>query len=132
MRTPNLLRRLASDQGGATALEYALVLPAFIMLLLGTISTSQLASIASSMHFAVQEAARCSAVNRTACGTASATVAYAQTRYRGPDVDPLFVSTTDGCGHTVRATASFELDVGLMTFDVPLAAEACYPGLDQA
>ena len=130
MRARSLLRRWRDDRGGATAIEYALVLPAFAMLLLGVINTSQLASVASGMHFAVQEAARCSAVNEVACGSPEATIAFARGRYVGPAVDPEFASNTDGCGHTVRATATFELNVAIMTFDVPLSAEACYPGRD--
>ena len=130
MRARTFLRRWRDDRGGATAVEYALVLPAFAMLMLGVINTSQLASVASGMHFAVQEAARCSAVNTTVCGTDEATAAYARGRYVGPSVNPLFVSTDDGCGHTVRATATFKLNVAIMDFDVPLSAEACYPGRD--
>jgi Flp pilus assembly protein TadG len=128
MPVRTLLRRWRDDRGGATAIEYAMVLPVFAMLVLGVINTSQLASVISGMHFAVQEAARCSAVNEVVCGNADATVAFARGRYVGPRAAPTFVSTNDGCGHTVRATANFELNVAIMSFDVPLSAEACYPG----
>jgi Flp pilus assembly pilin Flp len=123
-----LLRRWRDDRSGVTAIEYAMVLPVFAMLVLGVINTSQLASVTSGMHFAVQEAARCSAVNEVVCGNAGATEAYARGRYAGPAVNPAFVSTNDGCGHTVRATVVFKLNVAIMDFDVPLSAEACYPG----
>jgi Flp pilus assembly protein TadG len=58
---------LWADRRGATALEFGLVLPAFVMLILGVINTAQLAHAVSSMNFAVEEAARCSAVNETVC-----------------------------------------------------------------
>jgi Flp pilus assembly protein TadG len=131
MAAPHFLRRWRDDRRGVTAVEYALVLPAFAMLLLGVINTSQLASVISGMHFAVQEAARCSAVNSVACGDPNSTAAFARSRYAGPAVEPIFVATPQGCGHTVRATATFELNVAIMTFDVPLSAEACYPGVDE-
>ena len=63
-------------------------------------------------------------------GTPSATVSFAQARYKGPAVSAAFTSTTDGCGHTVRATGDFKLDIAIAEFDVPLSAAACYPGKD--
>lgn len=132
MSRPSVLRRWRDDCRGVTAVEYALVLPLFAMLVLGVINTSRLAGVISGMHFAVQEAARCSAVNAEVCGSSDATTDYARSRYVGPGVDPEFESTSDGCGHTVRATATFELDVGLKAFEVPLSAEACYPGAEVA
>ena len=62
-----LLRHVARwgrDRSGAAAVEYAFVLPVFAMLLIGVINMSQLMGALSGMHFAVEEAARCSAVRR--------------------------------------------------------------------
>lgn len=126
------LSRLRSDRRGATALETALVFPVFAMVVVGVINASQLAHAVSSMNFAVQEAARCSAVNEVVCGTALATEAYAATKYSGPAIGAVFDSTTVGCGHTVTATGQFELNVAIAVYDVPISAEACFPGVPEA
>ncbi|HUR02682.1 MAG TPA: TadE family protein [Nonomuraea sp.] len=129
-RPSRVLRRFRRDRRGATAIEFAMILPIFCMLVLGIVNGAQLANTVSSMNYAVQEAARCSAVNKTVCDSASATRAYAVTKYLGPAVGPVFVSSTAGCGHTVTATATFELNVAVMVYDVPLSAASCYPGRD--
>ena len=122
--------KLWRDRRGATALEFGLVLPVFVTIVVGVINTAQLTHAVSSMTFAVEEAARCSAVNETTCGTATATEAYAAAKYLGPSVSPVFASTNAGCGHTVTATATFELNVIFANYSIPLNAAACYPGVD--
>ncbi|WP_411286527.1 TadE/TadG family type IV pilus assembly protein [Phenylobacterium sp.] len=122
-----MIGRLRRDAGGATAVEFALVLPAFLALIVGSLSAGNLGFTVSSLQFAVQAAARCSAVNTTLCNSASATVAYAQSRYMGPTISPTFTSTTAGCGHTVSASATFGFHVATRTIGVPLTASACYP-----
>jgi Flp pilus assembly protein TadG len=122
------LARLGGDRRGATALEFALVLPCFVMLVVGVINVSQLAHAVSSMNFAVEEAARCSAVNETLCGSDTATETFAATKYLGPPISPVFDSTSVGCGHRVTATGTFELNVAVVVYDVPITAEACFPG----
>lgn len=129
-RLANDVARWRRDTSGTTAIEMALVLPVMAMLLLGSISLSMLGSAISSMHFAVQEASRCSAVNAVACGTHTATVTYAHSKFHGAAVTPTFVSTAAGCGHTVTATANFELNLAVSTIQIPLSAAACYPGKD--
>ncbi len=128
----DIIARFRSNQRGAAALELSLALPAFLMLILGTINAGRLMFASSSLNYAVEEAARCSAVNAVLCPTHSTTVSYAQEKYLGPDVDPVFVSSADGCGHTVTVAATFELQVAIMSFDVPISASACYPGVDSA
>jgi Flp pilus assembly protein TadG len=120
--------KLWGDRSGSTAMEFALLLPVFVMLVLGVINVSLLTYAVSSMNYAVQEAARCSAVGAAACFNADATVEFAEARYAGPRLSPEFVSDTSGCGHTVRATATFELNVAIHVYEVPLTATACYPG----
>jgi len=126
--TRRFLRRFHDDTAGATALELGLVLPMVLILVVGVINTSLLASSISGMNFAVQEAARCYAVNKTACATPTAAKAYAEGKYVGPGVEPTFVANTTGCGHTVQATATYDLDVVFYRFSLPLSASACYPG----
>ncbi|WP_448581183.1 TadE/TadG family type IV pilus assembly protein [Thermaurantiacus sp.] len=64
-----LLRRLAADQGGATAVEFALVAPLLLVLLLGSIETGRYIWFAAALDHAVSEAARCAEVMKGACAT---------------------------------------------------------------
>jgi Flp pilus assembly protein TadG len=122
------LRGFLADRRGATAVEYAFILPVFVMMIFGVIGVSQLAGAMSSMHYAVEEASRCFAVNKTTCGTPTTAAAYANAKYLGPDVGVVFVATNTGCGFTVSATATYTLQLAVSTLDVPLSAAACYPG----
>ena len=131
MRRRSPFMALCADRRGSTALEFGLVLPAFVMLVLGVINTAQLAHAVSSMNFAVEEAARCSAVNEVVCPGAAATETYAASKYLGPAISPVFDATDAGCGHTVTATATYELNVVFGVWNIPLSAEACYPGVDE-
>ena len=130
MRPARFLARFRRDRSGGTAVEFALVLPAFVMLVLGVISAGQLAHATNSLHYAVEEAARCWAVNATLCPNNSAAEAYAQSKYLGPRVEPEFVASTIGCGRTVTANGVFQLHAAIATFAVPITAQACYPSVD--
>lgn len=132
MRLRNLLAQLRRDTAGSTAVEAALVLPALIALILGGIGGAQLAFAANSLSYAVEEAARCSAVNAALCGTHAEVEAYAEENYLGPDIEAVFVASDVGCGHTVRGAGTFQLQVLIASFDVPVTAQACYPGVDEA
>lgn len=124
----DFLRGWRGDRSGATAVEFAFVLPIMALLIMGIVSLGLLGGVLSNLHFAVQEAARCSAVNATLCGGPSATVAYARSKFRGGGVAPVFVATGTGCGHTVTANTTFTLRLAVSTIDIPLSATACYPG----
>jgi len=121
------LRRLVGDVSGATAIEYALVLPIFSMMILGAIWVGALTFSVSSLEHAVQSAARCMAVDANTCGTTTATETFAQSRYGGPNISPLFTASTSGCGHTVTAQAAFDLNLVPGLNSVPLTVSACYP-----
>ena len=125
--TRKLARRFRHDARGATAVEFGLILPVFLMLVVGVINVSLLTNAVSSMNFAVQEAARCSAVNRVLCPTSQSAETYALGRYKGPNISPSFVATASGCGHTVTANATFDLNVAIHVYRIPLHATSCYP-----
>ena len=127
MTMPAFIRTFARDRSGAGALEFALVVPVFIIMVLGVIGCAQMANAASSMNYAVQEAARCYALDQTRCGNPTAIAAYARTKYLGPGINPTFSSSTAGCGNTVTATATYRIDALFIRQDVPLRASACFP-----
>jgi Flp pilus assembly protein TadG len=121
------LKDWARHERGTAAVEYAFILPMFLMLVMGVISTAQLASAINGLHFAAEEAARCWAVNTTNCPTTSATVTFAQARYEGPDVHPVFTAGAADCGRTVTVSGSYTLELAVTQIAVPLSAAACYP-----
>jgi Flp pilus assembly pilin Flp len=123
---------LRCDEQGTTAVEFALIAPVFIALLVGTLSLCVGLFLVGSLHYAVEEGARCASV-KTACADAAgnpdatATVAYAQSHYFGPDVSPAFTYVAAACGNSVSASISYSMNVGFRTFVVPISATACFP-----
>ena len=127
MSQRRFLRRFHGDLGGASAVEFALVLPVFLLLVLGAMSAATLGFSVASMNYAVEEAARCAAVKKAACLTPSDTATFATSKYVGPSVSPVFTYTTAGCGNTVTGTATFSLNLVPAFHSVPLSTSACYP-----
>jgi len=134
------LNRLWNEERGASTVEFVLVLPLLILLTVGTVYLCFMMYAASTLHFAVQDSARCYAVNAVnganaaRCGTAAATQTYALSKYRGPGMTPAltaasFVVTIDpNCGKKVSVVnAPFKLRTGLFTLSVPISAAACFP-----
>lgn len=130
MELSSILRRWRCDQHGATAVEFAFVLPVVAAMIIGTMSVSQLVGVLNGMHFAVEEAARCSAVNDALCPTIAATQTFATSRFKLPGHPPTFVASAAGCGHTVTATTTYELNFVFSKIGVPLSATSCFPGVD--
>jgi Flp pilus assembly protein TadG len=129
-------RRLVSCESGSTAVEAAFVLPPFLMLILGILSACVVIFAASSLHYAVEGAARCYSVNSvpcsagtsTQCCTNGTTQSYAQSLYLGPSSPaPTFSASTPSCGHQVSATLNYVLSVGVAHWTIPFSATACYP-----
>ncbi|MDB5447533.1 MAG: hypothetical protein JWQ97_2850 [Phenylobacterium sp.] len=127
MRRASSLRRFLGDRSGATAVEYALVLPLLAVMIMGGIWVGVLTLAVSSLDMAVQSAARCAAVDANLCATASATQAFAQSRYAGPALSPVFTASNSGCGHTVTGQATFDLNIVPGVGSLPLSVSACYP-----
>lgn len=122
-----LLQRLGRNERGGAAVEYAIILPAFITLIVGGLCAGNLAFAVNSLHYAVQDAARCAAVKTTVCTSASNIQTYAAGRYSGPQISPTFSYSATGCGHTVSASATYPIILAATTIDVPISASACYP-----
>ncbi|MEH2472014.1 Flp pilus assembly protein TadG [Nitrobacteraceae bacterium AZCC 2161] len=123
----NLLKSMRLDQQGTTAVEFAIVAPVFIALLIGTISVCIGLFLIGSLHYAVEEGARCASVKTTICSDATTTVAYAQSHYFGPYDSPTFTYATAACGNSVSASINYSMNVGFRTLVVPISATACFP-----
>jgi Flp pilus assembly protein TadG len=122
-----LLTRLIRSAEGSSAIEFALVLPVTITLMVGSVCAANLFFAANSLHFAVQDAARCAAVKTTVCTSSASTIAYAEDTYSGPRISPSFAYSEAGCGHTVSGTATYPIYYAFGSVKVPISASACYP-----
>ena len=59
------MNRLWRNDRGATAVEFAVIAPLAVMLLVGIMSLALMLLSIGSMHFAVEAAARCASANPT-------------------------------------------------------------------
>jgi Flp pilus assembly pilin Flp len=124
----NLHKNISSDERGTTAIEFAIVGPVFIMLLIGILYLCMCLSVVGSMHYAVQEGARCASVKTMVCTDQTSTISYTQSHYFGPSTLPTFTyNAAAACGHSVSGSISYVLDIGLRQITVPITASACFP-----
>jgi Flp pilus assembly protein TadG len=121
---------------GSMALEYGLLLPVLLLLMMGTMDVGRLIWTYTTLHRAVEASARCAAINPTACGTSSQIVSRAVSEAWGLSVTPsTFTAQTQSCGARVTANYSFPLFIpwiaGTPSEDQPntitLTVSACYP-----
>lgn len=110
----------------SAGVEFAFILPALIMLIVGTFYAGIVMCSISSLHSSVEAAARCASVNSSQCGAASGIQAYGQSRYYGMST-PTFTTASVGCGHQVSASLNLMLNVGIAAWSVPVSATSCYP-----
>ena len=118
--------RFGVCQSGATIVEFALIAPALMALVVGGLYTALMMYSAAGLHSAVEDAARCYSVNANVCGSSAAAQTYAQSRYFGIDT-PTFTATQVGCGHRVNATLTIAFSAVVTEVKVPLSATACFP-----
>jgi Flp pilus assembly protein TadG len=124
----NLAKSLRCDERGTTALEFALVAPMMITMLIGTVALCVGLYLIGSLHFAVEEAARCASVKTTVCTDAASTQTYAQNHYFGPtSLAPTFTAVAAACGNSVSATITYTMNTGFATYTIPISAAACFP-----
>jgi Flp pilus assembly protein TadG len=139
------LLRFRRDERGATAVEFALLSPFLIALFFGIFEFGRALWIQGILDYAVEQAARCEAVNTTLCGTASATetfaggqatpLPYAATCPTG-QICPVFTATAPACGYKVSGSYAFDfIKIGTLPFlgtkplptSITLTAQSCYP-----
>jgi Flp pilus assembly protein TadG len=117
-----------NDERGTTAVEFAIVGPVFILLVIGTLYMCMALFTVGSLHYAVEEGARCASVKSTLCTNASTTLAYTQSHYFGPGTTPTFTyAAATACGQSVSASLNYTMNLGLSQFTIPISATACFP-----
>jgi Flp pilus assembly protein TadG len=119
-------QKLVYKEDGTTAVEFAIVSPVFIALVVGILYTCLCLFLVGSLHYAVEEGARCASVRTKICKDATTTVTYAQNRYFGPG-SPTFTYATSACGNSVSASINYVAQLGLTQFSIPISATACFP-----
>jgi Flp pilus assembly protein TadG len=124
-----LLIGLSKACDGTTAVETAIVLPAFLLLLLCLVESGILFWTQSSLQFAVEAAARCAAVNTTSCGTTSSIQSYAAAQAVGITVSSSSFSVSQpSCGQQVSISYPFSfVDPNLFPWSITLKAQSCHP-----
>jgi Flp pilus assembly protein TadG len=115
------------DDRGTTAVEFGIVGPVFIMLVVGILYTCLALLEVGSLHYAVEEGARCASVKTTVCNTPEAIVAYTKDHYFGPASSPIFEYEAAACGKYVTASANYVANLGLKSVTIPISASACFP-----
>jgi hypothetical protein len=118
--------KAAIRNDGATAVEFALILPVVLGLTIGGLYLCSILFSFVGMQHAVDRAARCYSVNATQCGSASAALNYAQAHYNGIGT-PIFSASTPLCGYRVSASMTIGLPAVISNLSLPLTATACFP-----
>jgi Flp pilus assembly protein TadG len=125
------LAALAKDCDGATAVETALVMPAFLLLLFAIIEAGFLFWTQTTLQSAVEAAARCAVVNTTLCGSTSAIQTYAASQAFGMTISSssFNVSQPTGCSYQVSISYPFNLIVTRLfsATTITLTAKSCHP-----
>ena len=118
----------AADRG-TSAVEFAVVAPVFILMLLGIFEFGRALWTLASLQYAVQQAARCVSINKTTCDNSSDTASYAASSVLGMTVPAAdFTASTPSCGNQVAASVPFTFIVsGLFSYSITLTASSCYP-----
>lgn len=118
--------RFLAGNLGTTAIEFAIILPVLFVFLLGIMDTGRLLWTYSTISRAVEAAARCAAVNKTACGSTGDIQQKAVDEAWGLTIASAAFSVADqSCGKKVSASYDFPFFIPGFSA-VKLNASACY------
>jgi Flp pilus assembly protein TadG len=114
---------------GATAVEFAIVAPVFLAMMVGVFELSRAMWIKASMQYAVEEAARYAAVNTSS--SAATLQTYAESKLSDVGVGTTgmtFTITADGTVADIQVSYSFETLTSLLPFpSLTLTAKSRIP-----
>jgi Flp pilus assembly protein TadG len=126
------IRKLLVQRGGATAVEFGLTAPLFMMLVFGIIEVGFALWAQYGLENAVEAASRCVSVNTITCSSASAIAEYAHTNTLGVGIPAsAFAYDKLSCGNKV--TGSYRYGYFTQYFNavgVTLTAQSCFPDLN--
>jgi Flp pilus assembly protein TadG len=120
-------RKLSRARGGATAVEFAIVAPVLLMLLLGIMEGGRALWTQNALSFAVEQAARCASIDQNNCGSTTQVQSFAA-RVSGENfISSIFTVTAAACGNLVSASYPMQLNIPYVSAAPTLTAESCYP-----
>lgn len=123
------IKTLFKDQRGTSAVEFAITLPVFILMLFGVWQVSFGIWAQCALQHGADMAARCMAVNPTVCSNIniSGIQSYAASQSYGLNPSPsVFAVSTQTCGNQV--SAAYTLSPPVANIGIPaltLYAQAC-------
>lgn len=124
-----MTRSLAEEKSGATAIEFAITLPVFLMFVFELIQLG----FAFWSQFAIQHgteaAARCAVYNHSICGSSSAIQTFASQQSYGLAPSPsIFVVSSPSCGQQVAASYQVTNILGYLSISpITVNGMACVP-----
>ncbi len=123
--------RLLLSQSGSIAAEFALVVPILLLLTFSIIEFGRFMWTQNVLQSAVEDAARCGALNRPECTTAADVKTYAVSKSAGlPVTSDAFEVTDSVCGSSgklVEADYAFNPIVPFVPLNFSVTASACRP-----
>lgn len=131
------LRRIGACRRGATAIEFAVLAPVFLAMLLGLIEGGRLLWTQQTLQNVAHVGARCLAAGATSCATVAATRSHVVSlaadrgvRLLAANVTPETGVTCAGVGGFDRVSVQAAFDSpanGLLPFPATVSASACFP-----
>jgi Flp pilus assembly protein TadG len=131
--------RLVADRSGVTIVEFAILLPLFLILIFGIVQFAQVIFFQVALQHAVTGAARCASEFAGAnalgagntppdCSTSDRVKTMAQQQAFGLAVPAgTFTPSTSATSTCVGASYSFALAIPLISRTIALTAQSCYP-----
>jgi Flp pilus assembly protein TadG len=131
------VRSFVRDDRGGTALDMALVMPVYLLIILGIFAVSFLLWTENCIQYAVEQAARCASVDVIDCGTAgvpdatkvqNAAIAWTYGILTSADTAKVTVNLGVACAAGITGNAvAIHYSVTFFVISTSVAAEACYP-----
>jgi Flp pilus assembly protein TadG len=136
--------RLLRDRSGVTIVEFAILLPFFLVLIFGIIEFAQVVFFQVALQHAVTGAARCYSefaqqnalgANNTPpdCSTTGNVQTVAQQQAFGLSLAAnVFTAAPSGTSNCVSASYTFQLLIPFVSRSIVLTAQSCYPAAPAA
>lgn len=124
------LVKIWRDQQGASAVEFAIIAPVFLLFIFGIIALGLLFWRQVGLQHGAEMAARCATINTSLCpnNNPSAITNYATQQALGLSLPAsTFTYSTPACGNQVTASYTFQFPDILNLGPLTLTAQACFP-----
>ncbi|HEV2562014.1 MAG TPA: TadE/TadG family type IV pilus assembly protein [Rhizomicrobium sp.] len=122
-------RAIWKNISGTAAIEFAMTMPVFLMLLVGAVEFGLLMWTKLGLQHGVEMAARCATINSSTCGSSSNIQSYAVTQAYGLTLPTsTFTVSTPACGNQVQASYKFNFVTTYIGMpSLTITAKSCFP-----